>query len=442
MERPLLALTRPPAEAPPARPPQDAAAENMRQLVQLRWLAVSGQLVAILLAHFGLGVDLPLGPMLIVIAVLAGANFLFTATLRRMWVAPGEMLLALLLDMAALTVQLYLSGGATNPFISLYLLQVVLGAILLGRSAAWLLAAAATACFVFLSIRHQPLRYPPRLWSSETDLQLVGQAVSFALVAVLLMLFIARISRNLRARDEYVAELRQRAVEEDNIVRMGLFASGAAHELGTPLSTLSVLISDWQRDPALADGSHLRLELDEAQAEVGRCKEIVSNILHSAGLARGEAMGSEAVHDLLGGIAEEWRAVRGDIPLAYAAHAGGTARIAAEPALRQAVWNLLENSGEASPGGIDMTADVEGGSLAIAVCDRGPGFKPDQLERLGQLYHSRKGAGHGLGLFLAANVARRLGGTLEAANRPEGGAAVRLLLPLTSNVDKDGTREA
>ncbi|MCW3796341.1 ATP-binding protein [Sphingomonas sp. BN140010] len=433
MERPLLALTRGPADAP--APARDAAAENMRQLIQLRWLAVGGQLVAILLAHFGLGVDLPLAPMLVVVAVLAAANLLFTATLRRDWVAPIELLLALLLDMAALTVQLYLSGGATNPFISLYLLQVVLGAILLARSSAWLLAAAAAACFVFLSIRHLPLRYPPRLWDFEANLQLIGQAISFALVAVLLMLFITRISRNLRSRDHYVAQLRQRAVEEDSIVRMGLFASGAAHELGTPLSTLSVLISDWQRTPALAGDPDLREELADAQAEVARCKEIVSNILHSAGTARGEAMGSEAVHHLLDGIVEEWRVVHPDIPLGYSANVGGTARIAAEPALRQAVWNLLENAGEASPGGVDLTADVEDSSLVIAVGDRGPGFAPGQLARIGQLYQSSKGAGHGLGLFLVANVARRLGGTLEAENRSTGGAAVRLLLPLTSTAE-------
>jgi len=440
MERPLLALTRQPPEALPTRPPDDAAAENMRQLVQLRWLAVGGQLIAILLAHFGLGVDLPLQPMLGIIAVLAGANLVFTVTLRRHWIAPGELLLALLLDMAALTVQLYLSGGATNPFISLYLLQVVLGAILLGQASAWLLAATAAACFVFLSVRHLPLRYPPRLWDLEANLQLIGQAVSFALVAALLMLFINRISRNLRARDQYVAELRQRAVEEDGIVRMGLFASGAAHELGTPLSTLSVLISDWQRTPALAGDPDLGEELADAQAEVARCKEIVSNILHSAGMARGEAMGSEAARDLLDGIVAEWRAVRGDIPLGYSASVADTARIAAEPALRQAIWNLLENAGEASPGGIDLAAGVEGGSLAVTVRDRGPGFAPAQLARIGQLYYSSKGAGHGLGLFLAANVARRLGGTLEADNRPDGGAAVRLLLPLTSGPRKGAGR--
>ena len=429
MEQPLLALTRPVA----GRPPQDAAAENMRQLIQLRWMAVVGQLVAILLAHFGLGVSLPLGPMLMVIAALVVANFVFIVTLRQAWVSPAELLLALLLDMAALTVQLYLSGGATNPFVSLYLLQVVLGAILLGRWAAWLLAVTAVACFALLTWRHLPLTFPERLWDVEADLQQIGLLVSFGLVAVLLMLFITRISRNLRARDAYLAELRQRAAEEEGIVRMGLFASGAAHELGTPLSTLSVLIADWQRDERLADEAAFREELADAEAEVQRCKDIVSNILHSTGMSRGEAMQSEPVAAFLDSVVEEWRSIRADVPLNFSGGAAlGGARIPAEPALRQAIWNLLDNAAEASPEQIQLQALIQGDLLSISVLDRGLGFPPGQLDQVGRPYQSSKGAGHGLGLFLAATVARRLGGALEADNRAEGGAAVRLLLPLTS----------
>ena len=121
------------------------------------------------------------------------------------------------------------------------------------------------------------------------------------------------------------------------------------------------------------------------------------------------------------------------------------ATVAADPALRQALWSLLENAGEESPGGIELAGEVLGDRLIIAILDRGPGFTPAQLERVGRLGQSSKGPGHGLGLFLASNVARRLGGTLEVANRPDGGASVRLLLPLASanrlgSVELDGER--
>jgi two-component system sensor histidine kinase RegB len=252
-------------------------------------------------------------------------------------------------------------------------------------------------------------------------------------VAVLLVLFMTRISRNLRARDAYVAELRQKAAEEDSIVRMGLFASGAAHELGTPLSSLSVLIGDWQQSAEQAQDPHFREELADARRAVERCREIVSDILDTSGLPRGEAMASLAAEKVLEGLVADWTALHDEVPIDAGFDAVRGARIPGEPALRQALWSLLETAGEASPGGILMRAEVEGEQLVVHILDDGPGFAPEQIALLGQASRSAKGAGHGLGLFLAGSVARRLGGSLDAGNRPEGGAAVRLALPLVGS---------
>lgn len=429
MDRPLLALTRlPGAGVGPTG--EDAGAENMRQLIQLRWIAVAGQVLAILVAHFLLNVRLPLAEMLALAALLAAANLLFAFGLGRVPMSGAAFLAALLVDMAALTAQLYLSGGATNPFVSLFLLQVALGAILLPPKLVAPLVAAGCVAFAFLSVRHLPLLLPDRLAGAEADLMLIGEDVSFIMVAGLLVLFITRISRNLRARNAYVAELAQRAAEEDGIVRIGLFASGAAHELSTPLSTLSVLVADWQRDPQLASAAGMREELAEAQAEIARCKTIVSNILHSAGEARGEAMGPSEVEHFLADLADTWRDAHPAAPLVYRTQGLAGARFAAEPALRQALWSLLENAAEASPEGVSLVADRSGSEVAIRVRDTGPGFGEDQLASVGKLYQSTKGPGHGLGLFLAVSVARRLGGRLAAANRSPRGAEVCMVLPL------------
>jgi two-component system sensor histidine kinase RegB len=424
MDAPLLALTTRSAASLPGGSAMAITAQNMRQLIQLRWIAVAGQLLAILVAHFALGMALPLAPMLTVVAVLALANVLFALTLRRV-VVRGELSLALLLDMAALTALLYFSGGSDNPFISLFLVQVVLGAILLPPLVAGLLTVAACGCYAFLSVEHRSLQLPAR------DVLLFGRWAAFAMVAVLLVLFIARISRNLRARDAFAAEQAQRATEEEGIVRMGLFASGAAHELGTPLSSLSVLIADWQRMPAFEEAG-LAQELGDARDAIERCKAIVSNILHSAGQARGEAMESVAARALVSDIAAAWASQHPAVAFVESSEGLGGARIAAEPALGQAIWSLLENAAEASPSEVVLGATIDGECVIIAVSDRGPGFGERQLRSAGQLYQSTKGPGHGLGLFLASNVARQLGGSLEVANRDGGGAEVRLLLPLAA----------
>ena len=424
MDLPLLALTRRLRSAPDA-----IANDNMRQLIQLRWLAVAGQLLTILAVHFGLGVSLPVGTMLGVVALLALVNALSPLLLRRR-IGSAEFLVALLFDVGALTVQLYCSGGADNPFIALYLLQVVLGAILLRRGLVWILTAVTAGCFAVLTYHHRPLPFPPGLAGEVADLHALGRWLSFVLVAVLLVLFIARISQNLHARDTYLAHLRQHAAEEDHIVRMGLFASGAAHELGTPLASLSVILSDWQRMPKLASDPELLGELHEMQAEVQRCKSIVTDILHSAGAPRSETLGSIDARAFVEEVARAWQAALHTVPLECRCRDVESLWIVADPALRQAVWNLLENAAEVSPERIHLSATRTKDMLVLAVRDHGPGFSPEMLRHFGQPYRSSKGAGHGLGLFLVVTVARRLGGRVEVTNLTQGGAEVRLLVPL------------
>lgn len=428
METPLLALTRGTADAP-LGPSPDTMADNMRQLVQLRWLAVAGQLVTILIVRFGFGVELPLPMMLGVVAFLALANLATLISLPRRHVTNFEMTAALIVDMLALAVQLYLSGGATNPFSLLFLVQVVLGAILLDRWSAWLLVVAATVSNVFLAMHYRPLLFPRDVGRDTADLYMLGGWLAFGLAALLLTLFIARISSNLRARDTYLAELRRRAVEEEGIVRMGLFASSAAHELGSPLATLSVILGDWRRVPAIAKDPELSDELREMQAQVGRCKGIVGDILRSAGEPRGEAMARQYAVTFLERVSADWRAAYPETSLILDYASAGASTLTAEPALRQAVWNLLENAASVSPQAIELAAELRGDLLTIAVRDQGPGFDVDQLAGVGEPLVSRKGAGHGLGLFLASNVARQLGGCLTAANSPSGGAEVRIELP-------------
>ena len=427
IDAPLLALTR------RAEPPADGAAtENMRQLVQLRWIAAAGQLLTILAVHFGLGVPLPLAPMLGFVAILALANIAATQLLAFQRVTSIGLGAALLLDVGVLTAQLYLSGGATNPFTSLYLLQVVLGAILLETWSAWVLVGVTCLCFAGLADGGVPLALPPDLPATPTQLYTLGGWIGFALAATLLALFITRITRNLRARDAYLADLRRRAAEEDGIVRMGLFASGAAHELGTPLASLSVILSDWRRMPQLMRDPELSLELSEMQAEVERCKAIVTDILHSAGEPRPEAMESRNAHAFLDDVVSQWRPTHAAVPLHYDVAGLDGETVVAGASLRQAVWNLLDNAAEASPAGLSLSAARRCDELVVTVADRGPGFPPVLLPLIGRPYQSSKGAGHGMGLFLTANVARRLGGRLEAANRADGGAEVRVVLPLAS----------
>lgn len=409
--------------------------KNLALLIQLRWMAVLGQVVTIAIVHFGLRIPLPLAPMAMVLGALLALNALSHLWLRQhLQISSQALFSALLLDVAALTVQLYFSGGATNPFTALYLLQIALAAVLLPGRGAWRIVVVTCVAFVGLIGINQPLAVQPP--TSLLRLHILGMFVCFVLGAVLLVVFISRMSRNLQERDTYLVELKRRAAEEDHIVRLGLLASGAAHELGTPLASVSVILGDWRRMPEISRNPELLQELLEMQAAIGRCKSILSGILMSAGEARGEAPVVTSLHRFLDEIARDWSDGRPSGTLQY--HAGSGAlgedvKIVSDPALKQVVTNLLDNAFEVSPGWIRLNAERRGDMLRIEVLDLGPGFTAEMLENFGKPYNSTKGRrGGGLGLFLVVNVIRKLGGSVSAHNRQAGGATVTVELPLAT----------
>ncbi|MBN9023574.1 MAG: HAMP domain-containing histidine kinase [Rhizobiales bacterium] len=409
--------------------------KNLGLLIQLRWIAVVGQVATIAVVRLWLGIALPLAEMGAVVLFLVGLNLVsLLRHRRRQEVTNTELFLELLLDVAALTAQLYLSGGAQNPFISLYLLQVILGSILLEAWSVWTLVAVTSGCFVLLTTFYRPISLP-HLHGSFLSLHVQGMFICYVLAACLLVLFINRINRNLKARDERLAELRRQAVAEDHIVRLGLLSSGAAHELGTPLATMSVIIGDWRKAPALADNPELADELEEIQAQLDRCKAIVSGILVASGEARGEGTVRTGMRDFFDGVAEEWSATRSPRALRLDNRVPEGLPMLSDRAIKQVVFNLLDNALEASPAHVTLEVALDRDALTVTVSDRGAGFDDDVLARLGQPYVSTKQRpGSGLGLFLVANVARKLGGRVEARNGRDG-AVVSLVLPVSALSD-------
>ncbi len=400
---------------------------RMHPLIQLRWIAVCGQIATILFVTYAFDVTLPLLPMAVVLAILIGFNLASMFTWRQREEVPSLWLfVSLLVDVFTLTAQLYLSGGAGNPFVFLYLLQVVLGAVLLRAWASWALVAVTGCCFAALMLWPGPVTIPAHHY-------LQGLLLCFVLNAALVVFFISRINRNLRARDARLAALRQRAVEEEHIVRMGLLASGAAHELGTPLATISVILGDWRHMPQFTAQPELLQELSDMEVQLERCKSIVSGILLTAGEMRAESLIRTTVNDFLDELVAGWRSTRPVRKFDYVKRFVDDLTIVFDEGLKQTICNVLDNALEASPDWLAFEAVRDGDDLVLRVFDNGPGFQAPMLQHFGRPYQSSKGRpGGGLGLFLAVNVARALGGNIVADNREPGGAVVTLTLPLVA----------
>lgn len=433
---PATALTPPAAGTAPGTTPlaHGAGYQNMLHLIQLRWMAVIGQITTIAVVTMGLGIQLPIDHLSMVLACLV----LFNMASHFFWnrhhtVTNNALFFALLVDVGSLTAQLYFSGGTANPFALLYLLQVILGAVLLDAWSTWTIVAITSLCLAGLALIATPLVLPSSHQGQFFSLYVQGMLICFLLNAALLVVFITSINRNLRTGDAELANLRQRATEEDHIVRMGLLASGAAHELGTPLATLSVILGDWRHMPALNQDAELRDEIIEMQTQLQRCKSIVSGILLSAGEARGESAVKTTLNTFLTELVDQWRSSRPVVQFEFDNSILQDVPVVFDSTLRQMICNVLDNALEASPHWVRLETRCEAHTLILVVTDTGPGFIPAMLTDFGKPYQSSKGRpGGGLGLFLSLNVARTLGGTVSAHNRAAGGAEVQLILPLRS----------
>jgi two-component system sensor histidine kinase RegB len=183
--------------------------------------------------------------------------------------------------------------------------------------------------------------------------------------------------------------------------------------------------------PEFSSNQGLLEEIGEMQTQIKRCKEIVSGVLLSAGDARGESAAQTTIRTFLDQLVGEWQTSRAVSNMTYDYEFGEDMRIVSDSAIKQMIHNVLDNALEASPDWVGFFVKRHEEQLELVVADRGPGFAPAMLEGLGKPYQSTKSRpGAGLGLFLVANVARTLHGSVSARNRPNGGAEVILTLPL------------
>jgi len=415
--------------APPALQQDAALPASLRQLVDLRSVAIAGQTLAVAGAVL-LGVSLPVAPMAIIIAALLALNIVASLRLRR-GVSPthGAVAAQLALDLAAFTALLLYAGGSANPVVSIYLLHVVVIAMLLPWRSALAGTALVIACLA-LAIRFaEPLRHTDGQPLSEGALAL-GLWVSFALTAAVTAWFVSRIVASLREHDRLLQESARKALNDEAVNRLGTLAAGAAHELGTPLTTIAIIAGEMHRDAATPAQ---RRDASVLAAQVEACRQALANLRAAAGHARAEGGGPEKLDAFVMSVVARFRALRPDVPL----HADWDGprpapEIFADQSLRQSLLILLNNAADASPHRVEVTARWDQQLLSLTVADRGNGVAPDHIDMLGRKFFTTKapGQGTGLGLVLTASTVNRLGGTVRWSNRADGGLAAEVRLPL------------
>lgn len=407
------------------------------RLMRLFWLrnaSIAGQAAAVAIAHLVFSIDLPLLSLAATIGTLGLVNLGTAWRLRRPWpVSDPELLAQLGADVLLLTLALYFSGGATNPFVSLYLLPLTIAVIAMPMLYAWAVAVLTAAAYSLLIYWHQPLAQEhAHHYSQAFDLHVLGMWVNFLLSAVLVVYFVGRMSASVRARERELAEARERALRDDQLVTLGTFAAGAAHELGTPLSTIAVVVNELERE--YAGDVELAEELGTLRTQIGHCKSILTQLVGRAGRARSEGVRLRSLDAVIEEAVNRWKLLRPDAKLRLRMEGrGAMPQIAVEETLTQALVSVLNNAADASPEDVELHCDWTQGAVKLEVRDRGRGPSRNALRSAGREPYSEKTPhGLGLGLLLASAAIERIGGTLALDHSGIGGLA-RVTLPIAQS---------
>jgi len=404
------------------------APAHLRLLIVMRAVAIVAMATVYLCFDCFLDIHVPFAA---VGGVLGFYALLDVATLLRLRnpapIGAREMLGQIVADVAILTALLYLTGGARNPLALYYLLLVLYSATALPPRFVWLLASVSVVCYVALHFFHIALPLADSEVRGRFDY--FEHALLYAFIAVLIAWFGIRLSALQQVQREQRRAEAEKNARERYLVGLAALSAGAAHELSTPLSTISVVVNDLRESGSPPPDWKESIEMLWTQVQL--CRRSLSELAGAAGVEQLGQLRSVRANELIAQVAARLRALRPALPLKLALQLDDDLALQSDHTLGQALMNFLNNAADASPSSVELRATQDALNplrLVIEVLDRGPGIAPELRQKLGKDVVTTKAAGHGAGILIAQAAIERLGGSVAISERRSGGTCVRIEL--------------
>jgi two-component system sensor histidine kinase RegB len=406
-------------------------------LIRLRWLALCGQTVAVLLVHYVFGFPIPLGLCLLIIAISAWLNVFLRLRYGRsdrLKDTPAAFMLAY--DILQLSLLLYLTGGLNNPFSLLFLAPIMIGAVSFSGRITFGLTVLVIAAATVLMYVHYPLPWMTQQRFEAPFLYTAGIWGAIIVGAVFIAIYASWVAEETRKLADAFAATELVIARERHLTQLDGLAAAAAHELGTPLATITLVVKELQKQ--LPKDSAFAEDVALLSQEVMRCRGILSKLTSLDDESR-DFLGEMT----LGVLLEEAAGPQRDFGLKITIEKEG---IEPEPVCRRnpplvyGLGNLIENAIDFAQTEVTIRARWTQATVEVTIEDDGPGFSPDVIGSLGEPYvttrkdrraKSEEDSGLGLGLFIAKTLLERSGATVKPSNRtpPFTGARITIRWP-------------
>ena len=398
-----------------------------KTLTFLRWIAIVGQIVTILIVYFLFKFSLPIIPCLLIIILGTISNIYLQFSIKKNELSNLESTIFLLYDIFQLSLLIFLTGGIKNPFLIFIVIPAIVGSTLLSLKSTFFLSFSSIFFIVLLTFSPLPLPHPGNLHFHVPGYYLYSIPLATIIILVFLTYFGARFGLERKKRVEALNKLELIMAKEHELESIGYQAAAAAHSLGTPLSTITVIAGELKKE-ILKDPKHAK-DIDLLISQAKRCKEILKKISLNQ-MGNDKFISNVSLKILMNEISDSFTEISDKRININLNEYKNDISIKRSPEITYGVRNFFGNAVKYSKSEININLITDKKKIKIIITDNGPGFPKDILENIGQPYLVSSSAvlnekrGLGLGTFIGKTLLERSKASLKFSNLKKGGAKV------------------
>ncbi len=408
--------------------------ENLRlekkTLVILRWIAIIGQLIAIYTVHFFYNFKLPLLYCSSIIFFGGITNLYLQLWFKKNELSNLDSTFFLFYDLFQLSFLLFLTGGIKNPFVIFLIVPSIVSSTLLTLKSTFSLAFVTIGILLTITFYHLPLPHPENIYFHVPDYYLYAIPISVVIALVFLTYFGARFGVESRKRAEALNKLELILAKEHELESIGHQAAAAAHSLGTPLSTITVIAKELKKE-IVKDPKHVK-DIGLLLSQAKRCSEILKKISQNQ-IVDDKFISDVTIKNLLIEITRSFEEISEKRIFLNLNKAKKEILIDRSPEITYGIRNFIGNAVKYSNSEVKVNLDTNSKNIKIDIIDDGPGFPDDIFKIIGQPYIATRvkklesKAGLGLGTFIGKTLLERKKASLKFSNLDKGGALVTII---------------